>query len=143
MPGTSVESNGGMLGCNKLTLNCQPVSCWRKDQAFVKPLVMAAHTQWAGDTRSHAVNSDQKTSRYTAKIDLGPETVTQTDGLLPTEVPLKLTLIYPVTGHDATVCLHGGSAALPDLCGLAKSGPQYLQQLRVHVVQRGGCSHAG
>lgn len=123
-----------MLGCNKLTLNCHPVSCWRKGQAFIKPLVMAAHTHGAGDTRSHAVNSDQKTSPYTAKIELGPGTVTQKDGLLPTEDPLKLTLIYPVTGHDATVCLHGGSAALPYLCGLATSGLQYLQQLRIHVV---------
>ena len=123
-----------MLGCNKLTLNCDPVSCWRKGQAFIKPLVMAAHTHGAGDTRSHAVNSHQKTSRYTAKIELGPGTVTQKDGLLPTEDPLKLTLTYPVTGHDATVCLHGGSAALPCLCGLATSGSQYLQQLRIHVV---------
>lgn len=91
-----------MLGCNRLTLNRHPVPCWRKGQAL-KPLVMAAHTHGAGDKRSHAVNSDKHTSRYTARIELGPDTVTQKDGLLPTEDPLKLTLIYPVKGHDDSV----------------------------------------
>ena len=51
-----------------------------------------------GSTRAHAVKKEQKTARYVAEIYLGPATVTQKDGLLPTENPLKLTLIYPVEG---------------------------------------------
>lgn len=51
-----------------------------------------------GSTRAYAVKQEQKTARYVAEICLGPATVIQKDGLLPTEDPLKLTLIYPVEG---------------------------------------------
>ena len=49
----------------------------------------------------HAVESMRETAQYTVTIALGPKTVTQADGLLPTEDPLKLTLVYPVKGFSS------------------------------------------
>ena len=90
-----------MLGCNRLAATYQPVSCLRKGRTLVKPLVMAARsdqTNSAGGKRSPVVNSVRNTARYTTQIRLGPETVVQEDGQLPTEDPVKLTIIYPVKG---------------------------------------------
>ena len=61
----------------------------------------AEQMQCAGGNRAHAVKQEQKTARYVAEMRVGPETVTQKDGLLPTEDPLKLTLVYPVQGLDS------------------------------------------
>ena len=94
-----------MLSCSTLTAAQQSLPCLRKRaQVFSKPLVMAAssdQTRSAAGTRLQAVNNVNNTARYTAEIDLGPETVVQMEGLLPTENPLKLTLIYPVKGFKS------------------------------------------
>ena len=106
-----------MLGCSRLAATRQPVSCLRKGRAWVKPLVMAARseqTHSADGKRSHAVDSVRNTARYTAQIGLGRETVTQKDGLLPTEDPLKLTIVYPVKGLVSTISLGQKPAALPE-----------------------------
>ena len=97
-----------MWDCSRLAATCQPVSCLRKGRSLVKPLVMAARseqTHSAGGKRSYAVNSVPNTARYTVQIGLGPETVTQKDGLLPTEDPLKLTIVYPVKGLASKISL--------------------------------------
>lgn len=69
---------------------------------MIKPLVMAAaaQTHSPGDKRVYAADRVQETAQYTVEIALGPKTVTQADGLLPTEDPLQLTLFYPVQGFS-------------------------------------------
>ena len=93
-----------MTGYSTLTAR-QPSLCLRKAPAFVKPLVLAATVDQmdsAGDKRAHAVEQKRNVARYVAQICLGPETVTQEQGLLPTEDPLNLTLVYPAS--VSTVC---------------------------------------
>ena len=104
-----------MLGCNRLASTCQPASCLRKGRALVKPLVMAATsepTHSPDGKSSQAVKNIKNTARYTAQIGLGPETVLQKNGLLPTEDPLKLTIFYPVQGLDLITFLGQTPTAL-------------------------------
>ena len=90
----------------------QSLLCLRKARAFIKPpLSVAATTDQmdsAGGKRAHAVKQEQSTARYVAQIRLGPETVTQKQGSLPTEDPLKLTLVYSVEGFDSLSYEHLG-----------------------------------
>lgn len=89
-----------MSGCSRLTAH-QPCLSVCKTRSLIKLPVRGSTPEQmdsAGCTRAHAVKKEQKTARYVAEICLGPATVVQKDGLLPTEDPLKLTLIYPVKG---------------------------------------------
>lgn len=102
-------------GCSRLTAH-QPCLSVRKGRPLIKLPVRSSTPEQmdsAGSTRAHAVEREQKTARYVAEICLGPATVVQKDGLLPTEDPLKLTLIYPVKGltHE-----HAGISLWSLLC---------------------------
>lgn len=81
---------------------CRPLPCLGRTRVLIKPLVMAAaaQTHSACNKLVYAADRVRETSQYTVKIALGPTTVTQADGLLPTEDPLQLTLIYPVEGFS-------------------------------------------
>lgn len=97
---TAVQGSRLMLGCSIPTAAYYSLPGLGKTRVMIKPpgMAEAKMTHNAGGKAIHAANRVQDTAQYTTKFVLGPDTVTQKDGLLPTEDTIKLTLIYPIQG---------------------------------------------